>query len=60
MARKQIVSGACGMIKMALEELAGQNIATLSNSKKQDMVGNMLVVLCGEEKTKPILSISSN
>jgi hypothetical protein len=48
-ARRQIVDGAVGMVKMALVELKEQNVVDLDEDKKAAMVSNLLVVLCGEE-----------
>ena len=55
-ARKQLVSGAVGMVEMALEELKNGNIVDLDEERKASMVSNLLVVLCGEESAKPVVN----
>lgn len=58
-ARRQIVDGAVGMVKMALTELDEQDIVDLDEEKKAAMVSNLLVVLCGEENARPVLNTGS-
>ena len=55
-ARKQLVSGAVGMVEMALDELKSGNIVELDEERKASMVSNLLVVLCGEETAKPVVN----
>jgi len=55
-ARQKIVEGAVGMVEMALEMLSRQNIVQLDNEKKANMVSNLLVVLCSDRGTQPIVS----
>ena len=55
-ARRQIVDGAVGMVKMALEELKEQGVVDLDEKRKANMVSNLLVVLCGEENARPVLN----
>lgn len=55
-ARYKIVEGAVGMVEMALEELNKKEIVELDNEKKAAMVSNLLVVLCGEKSTQPIVN----
>jgi regulator of protease activity HflC (stomatin/prohibitin superfamily) len=55
-ARQKIVEGAVGMVEMALEMLTHQNIVQLDNEKKAAMVSNLLVVLCSERGTQPIVN----
>lgn len=55
-ARKQLVSGAVGMVEMALDELKSGNIVDLDEERKASMVSNLLVVLCGEESAKPVVN----
>ena len=57
-ARQKIVEGAVGMVEMALQMLSHQNIVELDNEKKAAMVSNLLVVLCSERGTQPIISAS--
>ncbi|MEM6512987.1 MAG: SPFH domain-containing protein [Pseudomonadota bacterium] len=58
-ARQQIVSGAVGMVDMALKELSNNNVVDLDEERKATMVSNLLVVLCGEENAKPVLNTGS-
>ena len=58
-ARRQIVDGAVGMVKMALTELEAQNVVQLDEERKANMVSNLLVVLCGEENAQPVLNTGS-
>ncbi len=58
-ARRQIVDGAVGMVKMALDELKAQNVVDLDEERKAAMVSNLLVVLCGEENVQPVLNTGS-
>jgi hypothetical protein len=55
-ARQTIVEGAVGMVEMALQMLSHQNIVELDNEKKAAMISNLLVVLCSERGTQPIVS----
>jgi regulator of protease activity HflC (stomatin/prohibitin superfamily) len=55
-ARKQIVRGAVGMVEMALNELAENNIVNLDEERKAAMVSNLLVVLCSDESAQPVLN----
>ncbi len=55
-ARQKIVEGAVGMVEMALQMLSHQNIVELDNEKKAAMVSNLLVVLCSERGTQPIVN----
>lgn len=55
-ARKQIVSGAVGMVDMALQELRSNNVIDLDEERKAAMVSNLLVVLCSEENASPVLN----
>jgi regulator of protease activity HflC (stomatin/prohibitin superfamily) len=58
-ARTQIVIGAVGMVEMALDELKKKNVVELDEERKAAMVSNLLVVLCGEESTKPVVNTGS-
>ena len=55
-ARQRIVEGAVGMVEMALEMLSRRDIVTLDNERKAAMVSNLLVVLCGDKSTQPIVN----
>jgi hypothetical protein len=58
-ARTQIVAGAVGMVKMALDELGAENIVELDEERKAAMAGNLLTVLCSEEGARPVLNTGS-
>ena len=58
-ARTQIVAGAVSMVEMALEQLAEKHVVELDEERKAAMVSNLLVVLCGEEATKPVVNTGS-
>jgi len=58
-ARQQIVSGAVGMVDMALAELKAQGVVDLDEERKAAMVSNLLVVLCSEEHAQPVLNTGS-
>ncbi len=55
-ARQLIVEGAVGMVEMALEQLSKKNIIELDHERKAAMVSNLLVVLCGETSTQPVIN----
>jgi regulator of protease activity HflC (stomatin/prohibitin superfamily) len=58
-ARRQIVDGAVGMVRLALTELEAQGVVHLDEERKANMVSNLLVVLCGEENARPVLNAGS-
>uniref|UniRef100_A0AAU3GT13 SPFH domain-containing protein n=1 Tax=Streptomyces sp. NBC_01401 TaxID=2903854 RepID=A0AAU3GT13_9ACTN len=58
-ARQQIVEGAVGMVEMALTRIAEQDIVELDSERKAAMVGNLMVVLCGDRATQPVLNTGS-
>jgi hypothetical protein len=58
-ARKRIVEGAVGMVQMALERLEDQDIVTLDDERKATMVSNLLVVLCSDQATQPVVNVGS-
>ncbi|MBB1087346.1 SPFH domain-containing protein [Lysobacter sp. SG-8] len=55
-ARTRIVAGAVGMVEMALEELQKNGVVDLDEERKAAMVSNLLVVLCGDRSTQPIVN----
>ena len=55
-ARTRIVAGAVGMVDMALAELQKNGVVHLDEERKAQMVSNLLVVLCGERATQPIVN----
>lgn len=58
-ARRQIVEGAVGMVESALEQLSTRNVVELDDERKAAMVGNLLVVLCGDHHVQPVLNTGS-
>ena len=55
-ARKTIVEGAVGMVEMALARIKEREIVDLDTERKASMVSNLLVVLCSEQNTQPIVN----
>jgi hypothetical protein len=55
-ARQKFVEGAVGMVEMALDQLAKKNVVTLDDERKAAMVSNMLVVLCSDQHTQPVIN----
>ncbi len=55
-ARTKIVEGAVSMVEMALEQLSKRGVVNLDEERKAAMVSNLLVVLCGERGTQPVLN----
>ena len=53
---QRIVEGAVGMVEMALEMLSKRDIVSLDNERKAAMVSNLLVVLCGDRSTQPVIN----
>jgi len=58
-ARTRIVAGACGMVEMALAELEKSGVVTLDEERKAAMVSNLLVVLCSDRATQPVVNTGS-
>lgn len=55
-ARQRIVEGAVGMVEMALDMLSKKSIIQLDEDRKAAMVSNLLVVLCGDRNTQPVIN----
>ena len=55
-ARQRIVEGAVGMVEMALDMLSSKSIIQLDEERKAAMVSNLLVVLCGDRNTQPVIN----
>lgn len=55
-ARKMIVDGAVGMVEMALERLKESGTVELDEERKAAMVSNLMVVLCGNHDTTPVVN----
>ena len=55
-ARQTLVEGAVGMVEMALGLLAKKGVVDLDDERKAAMVSNLMVVLCGERDTQPVVN----
>lgn len=55
-ARHKIVEGAVGMVESALQLLSSKQIIDLDEEKKAAMVSNLMVVLCGDRDTQPVVN----
>ncbi|MCH5229074.1 MAG: SPFH domain-containing protein [Muribaculaceae bacterium] len=55
-AREKIVEGAVSMVKMAIDQLREQKVVELDPEKKAALVSNLLVVLCADEPSQPIIN----
>ena len=58
-ARQKIVHGAVSMVEMALHDLADKKVIELDEERKAAMVSNLLVVLCSEHSTQPVVNTGS-
>ena len=58
-ARETLVAGAVGMVEMALAMLSEKQVVELDDERKAAMVSNLMVVLCGERDTQPVLNTGS-
>jgi regulator of protease activity HflC (stomatin/prohibitin superfamily) len=55
-ARTMIVAGAVGMVEMALKSLSDKNVVELDDERRAQMVSNLMVVLCSERDTQPVVN----
>lgn len=55
-ARKKIVEGSVGMVEMAIEKLEEKKLVKLSNDQKASIVSNLMVVLCSDNSTSPVIN----
>src|SRR6476646_6165397 len=55
-ARRRIVEGAVGMVRLALQRLEDEGMVELDEERKASMVSNLLVVLCSEQATQPVVN----
>ena len=55
-ARQRIVEGAVGMVQLALQRLQEEGVVELDEERKAAMVSNLLVVLCSEQATQPVVN----
>ena len=58
-ARTRIVEGAVGMVQMALEHLSRDQVVELDDERRAAMVSNLLVVLCSDRHTQPVVNTGS-
>ncbi|MEK6541365.1 MAG: SPFH domain-containing protein [Pseudomonadota bacterium] len=58
-ARKTLVEGAVGMVEMALAMLSEKKVVELDDERRAAMVSNLMVVLCGERDTQPVVNTGS-
>ena len=58
-ARTRIVEGAVGMVQLALQRLQEEDVVELDEERKAAMVSNLLVVLCSEQATQPVVNTGS-
>jgi regulator of protease activity HflC (stomatin/prohibitin superfamily) len=58
-ARQKIVEGAVGMVEMALDMLAKKAVVVLDDERRAAMVSNLLVVLCSDRHTQPVVNTGS-
>ncbi|HEU5482763.1 MAG TPA: SPFH domain-containing protein, partial [Sphingomicrobium sp.] len=55
-ARQTLVEGAVGMVEMALDALSAKEVVELDDERRAAMVSNLMVVLCSERDTQPVVS----
>jgi regulator of protease activity HflC (stomatin/prohibitin superfamily) len=55
-ARYRLVEGAVGMVRLALDRLAAEDLVDLDDERKAAMVSNLLVVLCSDHATQPVVN----
>jgi len=58
-ARRKLVEGAVSMVEMALHQLSEKNVVELDDERRAAMVSNLMVVLCGERETQPVVNAGS-
>lgn len=58
-ARTRIVEGAVGMVEMALNDLKAKGVVELDDERRAQMVSNLLVVLCSDRATQPVVNTGS-
>ena len=55
-ARQTLVEGAVGMVEMGLSSLSEKKVVELDDERGAAMVSNLMVVLCGERDTQPVVN----
>jgi regulator of protease activity HflC (stomatin/prohibitin superfamily) len=58
-ARERLVDGAVGMVQQALDSLSAKGVVELDNERRAQMVSNLLVVLCSDRATQPVVNAGS-
>ena len=58
-ARARIVDGAVGIVEMALQRLEREGVLELDDERRAAMVSNLLVVLCSDRHTQPVINTGS-
>ena len=58
-AREQIVEGTVTMVNQALKRLEADDIVTMDEERRAQMVSNLLVVLCSDQRTQPVVNTGS-
>ncbi len=58
-ARSKLVQGAVGMVEMALQMLSEKEVVELDDERRAAMVSNLMVVLCSERDTQPVVNAGS-
>ncbi len=58
-ARSRLVEGAVSMVQLALEQLSEKNVVELDDERRAAMVSNLMVVLCSERDTQPVVNTGS-
>ncbi|MDF0529527.1 SPFH domain-containing protein [Tsukamurella sp. 8F] len=58
-AREKIVEGAVGLVENALSKLEEEGVVTLDDERRASMVSNLLVVLCSDSRTTPVVNTGS-
>lgn len=58
-ARQLVVEGAVGMVELALDRLAQNDVVELDEERKAAMVSNLMVVLCGDRDAQPVVNTGS-
>ncbi|MBY8822214.1 SPFH domain-containing protein [Sphingomonas colocasiae] len=58
-ARSRLVEGAVSMVQLALDQLSAKNVVELDDERRAAMVSNLMVVLCAERDTQPVVNTGS-
>jgi regulator of protease activity HflC (stomatin/prohibitin superfamily) len=58
-ARQRVVEGAVGMVQLALRRLEEEDVISLDLERKAAMVSNLLVVLCSDHASQPVVNVGS-